>query len=286
MTEKEQLEKLKKEIQILSDQRHKLVQEIPEFEAKKKYAEISAKKAQERTAEIEKENEKSKNDCLEKMTAILASAEAKESQFTTKLQTLSQWEKELAQKEMDQEQKVLSLGLDSRMAELAKERKEFDAFIASKLAEADTILENAKRVADEKLAALSRENSRNQDLITQLEQQRLANNESRASMDETLEKLTSERSSLKESRIQLENVSARLQKELEELSLAQGKLKIAQEEADKRAEKLSTAEQEMHEKNVDLDLKRREVAALDKRVQKLIEVNRLEAEVKNYASNG
>jgi hypothetical protein len=37
---------------------------------------------------------------------------------------------------------------------------------------------------------------------------------------------------------------------------------------------------------VDLDLKRREVAALEKRVQKLIEVNQLEAEVKNYASNG
>ena len=123
MTEKEALEKLRKDIHDLADQKQLLVLQVHELTVGKRVQEDRLQKARKEAAEVEIENADRVNKCLLKAQGILAGAAVKESESITKMQSLAKWEQELARKE--QEQLELSFSIDNRLVELADERKKF-----------------------------------------------------------------------------------------------------------------------------------------------------------------
>jgi len=281
MTEREQLEKIKREVQALSDQRQLLLLQVHELEMKKKYADLASGEAVKKQAELEITIAGIEKDALEKAASITASAQVKESNATNFQKTLTHWEKELAQKEQDQFS--LSKSLDNKMLELVDERKRFEKERSQQLAKADTILENAKQVADEKLSALSRENTKNAALVSELTLRQEAITVSLAGMQELRASLDKDRNEIKDAWEAIKLKVLALESRENDAGATLGRARAMQDELDRRAASISAMERGNHERASALDLRQREVDLLGKKVQSLINIHKLEAEIASHS---
>jgi hypothetical protein len=277
MTEQEALEKLKKDILELADQKQLLVVQIRELVIEKRVAEEYLRRTRKDASELEIENADRVKKCLLKVKHVLEGAEAKESDFITKLQTLKKWETELAEKE--QEQKTLSLSLDNRMVELAGERKKFDEEYATKMRKADEVLMSAKDAADEKYAALSRETAKYEKLVAELDQKQAVHAETLARHDDARVTLENTRADLLEQNRRIQEQLADIQRRENDSSTTLGKQKALQEDLDRRAASVQALEKGQHEKEVGLDLRKRELDSREKKVASLIKIHQLEKEI-------
>jgi hypothetical protein len=277
MTEKEALEKLKKDILDLADQKQLLVLQVHELAMRKRVHEDRLQDAQKKATEIESDNAKRVEDCLLKVKLILTGAEAKESEFITKLQLLTKWEQELAEKE--QEQKDLSISLVNRMVELAKDKESFELEYSRKSKTLESEITEAKRICDDKYAALSRETARYESLVAELDQKQALHAESQARHEDTALQLETLRNSLLDKQQLIQQALIDIRQRENDSSTTLGRLKALQEDLDCRAASIHNMEKGLHEKEIAADLKKRELDIREKKIQSLINIHKLEKEI-------
>ena len=277
MTDKEALEKLKKDVLELSDQKQLLVLQVHELTVNKRVQEDRLQKARKEATEIEIENADRIKKCLLKVKQVLEGAEAKESEFVTKLQGLKAWEVQLAEEE--RKQKDLQVSLDNRITGLAKDREKFEEEYLAKMAKAGEVLNTAEKAADEKYAALSRETTRYTDLVAELDQKQALHAESQARHDDAARQLEIQRNSILDQKQLIQEAIVDIKRRENASDTTLGRLKTLQEDADRRAADLSTRERAVHEKEVAADLRKRELDSREKKVQSLINIHKLEKEI-------
>jgi hypothetical protein len=171
------------------------------------------------------------------------------------------------------------LSLDSQRKASVKLAEDSQRISDENILEAGKILSSAKETADSKLSALSIENSKNEALIKKLNDQQVNAEGSIKRLNELSEKIQDEKLEITKRNEELSAKTLDIEKREHDASTILGRIKTAQSDADQRASKLSDKERALHEKEVALDIKSREIAMLDKKVQSLINIHKLEGEL-------
>lgn len=284
MTDQEKLEKLKKEVAELTERKHLLIIQVREQEALKVFATEEAKEAKKTLEDIKVESDKRVRSASERADSILREVIEKDSKLTSELQEVKRREEVLDEIQKSLDANILSLSVRRNEAERAIELKELEA--TEKLAEAEGVLADAVKTADSKIRALSLENSRNEDLLTNIEAKQKDLEESEFQMNETLTLLNSQHKNVTEKLLEINKREADIVTRENDSSQILGNIKAFQTALERRESAVKDSEKIIHDKEVSLDIKRREIELLDKKVQSLINIHRLEAEIKGHASNG
>jgi chromosome segregation ATPase len=275
---KAEIEELKEKLLKLQDDKQNMLVQIQELEGRKRSLTENVFELHAKKKDLEIEIDKKIEETEAKCKAALDDAHKKSGEAQNKIADVSKFEMSL--KEKERALNDLALSLENKRLALEKESEDFknaSKEIANELSEKS---EHLAKNYDTKIAALADAEARNKELLESIKKSSDELYEKSVAFKALEDRIASEKKAFESLKSEVEAKS----KEVMELeSESKKELSVAKKLLDScilREAAVAQKEKDFQARSYSLDLKVRELSARESKVNKLIEIHKLEEEVK------